>query len=270
MWLSQLKKIRLRYFCICMMIFAGVYTVAMVQSQEQQEQEGLRLGSELVGITGNWASGKASTPGMRVEILEVMRIEEQGKLMVQYHIFLKGAPKDQLYKSFNWPVNLAEPSETMRGLTLRSDGLVICAGRTPEQCGSSDKKDDPVEFTFLPVKGEIYREALVSEDGNTKVFFAIIPDPIISTDKGCTIEAIRIQPKFETAMLRGKGFKANENLLFTAKSYEEEHQLQVKADNNGEFVMSLMPFVKGKESGKTDLKLKGANCAPSISFEWGK
>jgi hypothetical protein len=238
--------------------------------RNQQEKEAVRSGTDVVAITRNWSIGKPSTPGAHVKIVEVKRIEEHGKLLVKYHYFLTGVAKDQIYGSFDWPVNAAEPQQTMQGLTLGPDGLVICAGRIKEQCGSPDKKDDPVEFSFLPIKGEMYREALISADGNTKVFFVVTPDPIIGRDKNCTLEAIRIQPRFETAMIWGKGFKSNESLLLTGKSYDEAHETQAKADENGEFVMALLPFVKGRQSGKTELKLRGVTCSPSVSFEWGK
>jgi hypothetical protein len=256
------------YVHISLLIVMAICVAARAQSGE--ESRTARSATDLVGITRNWSLGKASTPGTNIRVREVKRIEDHGNLMVQYHYYLAGAAGDQIYSSFNWPVNVAGPVETMQGLTVGPDGLVICAGRTTEQCGSPDKKDDPVEFTFLPAKGEIYREALVSADGNTKVFFAVIPDPIIGRDKDCTLEAIRIQPKFETAMIWGKGFKPNEALQFIGKSYDEAHDVPEKADENGEFVMALFPFVKGKQSGKTDLKLRSAACSPSVSFEWGK
>jgi hypothetical protein len=158
----------------------------------------------------------------------------------------------------------------MDGLTISDDGLVVCGGRTALQCGSEQKKDDPMELTFSPAHGEVYRLALLSADGNTKVFFAIVPDPVINRSHGCSLEAVRLMPHFELVLVRAKGFRPNEDLVFSSKSYDEAHDQQVKADGNGGYVSALAPFVNDKKSGRTSVRLKGADCAPQVSFEWGK
>jgi hypothetical protein len=66
----------------------------------------------------------------------------------------------------------------------------MCAGRTPEQCGDPSTKDDPIEFTFSPAKGEPYRLALVS--GDNKATIVIVPDPITATDKRCTLNVVAL------------------------------------------------------------------------------
>ena len=33
--------------------------------------------------------------------------------------------------------------------------------------------------------------------------------------------------------------------------------------------MVLMPYVTGKKSGKTTIEVKGKNCNPKLTFEWG-
>ena len=123
---------------------------------------------------------------------------------------------------------------------------------------------------FLPGRAEIYRKALVSADLRTKVYFAVVPDPILQKDKGCSLEAVRLTPKFEIVMIRGKGYKPNEELQFLSKSSNEAKNMKVKTDTNGEFVASLLPFVKGRATGRTDVQLQGASCTPKVTFEWGK
>jgi len=225
---------------------------------------------KLLAITLDWIRGVESTPGTSVNLREIMRTNDGG-IAVQYHVFLKGAPKDQLYNLLTWPITEVEPSRTVDGLRLANDGLVMCAGRTPEECQSPLGKDDPVEFTFsFPGKGEIIREALISADNRTRIFFAVVPNPLLNKDKGCSLEAVRLTPQFEITMIRGKGYKPNETLHFIYKSYDEIHDIPVNADSNGELVFSVSPFIKGKYTGTGEAKLKGANCAPAVSFNWGK
>jgi len=214
-------------------------------------------------------NGKLSNPEVSVEMHEVSRSSDAGQPSVQYNVFVKGAPKGQIYRLMSWPINAASPLEQMKGLSISADGLVFCAGRTPEQC-VGEKKDDPVDFTFSPRRGEVFRMALISVDGSTKIFFAFVPDPIINKNNSCSLEVIRLMPKFELVLIRGQGYQPNENLLFVSKSYDESQEKQVKADTDGMYVSAIMPFVKNKQNGRTALTLKGRGCAPELSFEWGK
>jgi hypothetical protein len=253
----------------------GFCGLAKPRPSSAQEPQGnatdpMKLAAGMVNVTRDWLSGKLSTAGTSVEIHEVSRSNDGGQLMVRYNVVVKGAPKDQTYTLMSWPINAAKPLEQMRGLTISATGLVVCAGRTPEQCGDSQKLDDPVDFTFLPGRGEIFRMALVSADGDAKVFFAMVPDPIIKTNGGCSLEVVRLMPRFELVLIRAKGYAPKEDLLFASKSYDESHEGQVKADTDGTYVSAMLPFVKGKPSGRTTVKLKGGGCAPELSFEWGK
>lgn len=209
-----------------------------------------------------WKS-KLSSPGASVRVKEVGR---QGSL-VQYHLFVSGLPSDELYTAVSWPVTQSKPSPVMEGVSLGKDGIVMCAGRTPEQCGDSSKKDDPIEFAFNAAKGEPYRVGLVA--GNHKVAVVIVPDPITAKDKGCTLSVERLLPHFELAYFTGSGFPPDSDVSFDSQSYGEKHPVNAKADSEGSLQFALMPFVAGHHKGTTTVKGVGTTCTPSIKFEWG-
>jgi hypothetical protein len=248
-------------------IFLVVVISASLHAQQKQD-DGMSIATKLVNVTRDWGE-KMSTPGLTAEMREVKRTSDGGRLLVQYHIYIKGAPREQSFTAISWPINAREPQEVISGITLASDGLAVCAGRKPDQCGSEDKKDDPIGFTFIPAKAEIYRIALISQDQKTKIFLKAVPDPILKNNRGCTLEAIRLLPKFEIAMLAGKGFKPNEDLEFTSNSSGENRNSKAKADANGDYLMALLPFVAGKNKGKTDITLSSPICSPAVSFNWG-
>lgn len=267
-------KILLSTTFVLALVLLGFFGLGRSQQSSAQEAAGkatdpTQLAAKMANLTRDWMNGKLSTPGTAAEIHEVARSSDRGQLLVQYNVFVKGAPKDQTYTLMSWPINAAGPLEQTKGLSISADGLVVCAGRTPEQC-VGEKIDDPVDFTFSPGQGEVFRMALVSADASAKVFFAVVPDPIIKKNKNCSLEVIRLMPKFELALIRAKGYQPNEDLLFASKSYDESQEKQVKADTDGGYVSALMPFVKDKQSGRTTVKLKGGGCASEISFEWGK
>jgi hypothetical protein len=215
-----------------------------------------------------------STPGMSAQLREISRGQVKGKLEVQYHIFVTGAPKDQNYTLVDWPPNYPDPAPSIAGLSILDDGLVVCAGRATDQCSHPDKpgkKDVPVKLVFYPLDGEIYRLALVSQDQRAKIFFAVIPAPIQAIDNGCTLELVSLRLKNELVLIRGKGFQPNESLVFQSKSDDQTQTREDpdKADANGDYQLPMAPFVKGQNRGTTEINLHGAKCDPALTFKWG-
>jgi hypothetical protein len=217
-----------------------------------------------------WSNNALSTPGLSAELKEVERKTVEGKLMVKYRVFVKGVPAKQPFALLSWPLNSAKPVGDVDGLTVQPDGLLVCAGREAGQCHSAAGKDDPVQLAFYPAKGEPFRFALLSRDEKSKILFSVVPDPIKASANGCEMEVVRLLPKFELAVVRAKGFKANETLSFESKSFNEVRNGSGKADEHGNYVTALLPVVQGHETGTAQVALKSAGCSPSLSFEWGK
>jgi hypothetical protein len=225
-----------------------------------------------VTATKRWLAGTMSTPGMSAQLREISRANVKGKLEVQYHIFVTGAPKDPTYTLVDWPPNYPDPAPSIAGLSILEDGLVVCAGRATDQCSHPDKPgktDAPVKLVFYPLDGEIYRLALVSQDQKTKIFFAVIPAPVQATDNGCTLEVVSLRLKNALVLILGKGFHPGESVGFESTSYEQTHTLTDQVDANGEYQLPMQPLVAGKSGGTTEIKLSGAKCAPVLKFQWG-
>jgi hypothetical protein len=265
-----MKTSRRKIFVSAIILLAFFGLAISQRSFAQQPPDPFKDPATITKMTADWLNGKLSSPGVSVEIKEVDRSTDGGQLKVQYHVFVKGAPKDQTYALSAWPINAAGPAPQMEGLSILADGVVACAGRLPGQCGQKEQPDDPVEFTFMPGKAEVFRLLLISADGKWKIFFAMVPDPIIKTDGACSVEVIRLTPKFELTLVRGKGFQPGEEITFASKSYDESHVVKVKAGSDGEYQSAVLPYVKKHANGMTALQLKGASCAPELSFGWGQ
>lgn len=257
--------------CVGFLILAGLSGRALAQQQDPPVSgyDPNVYSQRLVRITSEWLENKASSPGTSAEMREIQREKRDDGLWLHYHVFGKGLPKDQLYNILQWPINSPEPLTLMRGVSIAADGLVVCEGRKPDQC-RGEKPDDEVSFTFHPAKAEPYRLALVSTDERTKVYFGLVPDPMLAVDRNCSLEIVRILPKFEVVMLRGNGFTPNASLAFTGTSHGEAQGRPLKSDQQGRILSVLLPFTKGEQAGVTDLTIKDANCAPKLTFEWGK
>jgi hypothetical protein len=250
----------------------GTPTPLTQQNSSPDPLAGNAAAQRTVTATKRWLAGTMSTLGMSAQLREISRGQVNGKLEVQYHIFVTGAPKDQNYTLVDWPPNHPDPAPSIAGLSILDDGLVVCAGRATDQCShpnKPEKKDAPLKLVFYPLDGEIYRLALVSQDQNAKIFFAVIPAPIQATDNGCTLEVVSLRLKNELVLIRGKGFQPNESVGFESTSYEQTHTLTDQVDTNGECQLPMQPFLAGKSGGTTEIKLSGAKCAPVLKFQWG-
>ena len=253
---------KFRSLLLCLGASLSVSAATAVFAQNNDEARAAELTQRLVKGLVAWQT-KVSTLGASIEAKEVGR---QGSV-VQYHLYVSGLPSEKLYSVATWPVTQREPSTLMDGVSVGKNGIVMCAGRTPEQCGDSSKKDDPIEFTFSPTKGEPYRVALIS--GDSRAAIVIVPDPITGSDRGCTLSVVRLLPGFETAFFTGSGFAPDTEVTFEGRSYDETHPIKTKTDHSGNLQFAILPFVAGHKNGTTVVSGIGTSCSPKLKFEWG-
>lgn len=231
--------------------------------QTDVEKSAAETSKALVNAHVAWRT-KLSSEGVSIQAKEVERQEG----FVKYYLLASGLPTDELYTVMSWPVGQQNPATIMEGVSIGKDGMVICAGRTQEQCGDPSQKDDPIDFGFKPAKGEPYRLALVS--GKHRAAIVIVPDPIMAKDKDCTLSAERLLPGFELAYFSGSGFPPNSDATFDSESYGEKHPINAKADSEGRIQFAMLPGVSGHQKGTTTVKGVGMKCSPSLQFDWGR
>jgi hypothetical protein len=233
------------------------------QPQPPSDEE---LMAKTAEATIDW--DKKTTPGAKVDVLLIKKDQVNDRPVMQYHVKVTGAPKNKFYTLMAWPITLAAPVIMVNGLVIAPDGTVGCPPDSTKSCAQSMKGAE-LKLTYTPGIGEIYRHTLVSEDHTTRIFFSIVPAPMVEQDKGCSLEIVRLSPRFELALIRGKGFTPGEVLNFHSQSYQEVHNLQTKVNPQGEFWATLTPFVQARKMGTTEVVVKGKSCAPTLSFEWG-
>ena len=207
----------------------------------------------------NWGE-RISTRGAKVEVREAKRGEKDGKLLVTYDFYVTGAPSGQSYVLFQYPITVAEPVVLLPEISFDGTGR-LCVKKGKE-CSP------PVQISFLPEKAEPFRFLLMSKNGKTSIAALIVPNPIIGTDQGCSVEAVRVTPNFDVALLRGKGFKPGEEPAYESNSAGEQLHGTVNIDKAGEFTLVLFPAVNGKAEGSDTVTIKSALCNPSVSFNW--
>ena len=191
-----------------------------------------------------------------------------GKRVAAYKISGSGAPNLKKYELVAWPITFTNPVTVMDGLMIDGSGRVGCPAQSKDSCSRNfDGKELLIEYSAT--KGEIYRNALISTDKKSKVFFSVVPEPIISKDAACSLEVLRLQPAFELVLIHARGFKPGEAVAFHSRSYDDVHDLVASADALGEFWAPYTPYVEGKTSGAADVTANGSQCRPTVSFNWG-
>ena len=110
-------------------------------------------------------------------------------------------------------------------------------------------KGAELKLTYTPGIGEIYRHALISEDHTTRIFFSIVPAPMVEQDKTCSLEIVRLSPRFELALIRGKGFTPGELISFHTQSYQEAHDSQTKSKSTRRVLGNALTVCKRPDNG---------------------
>jgi hypothetical protein len=237
------------------------------QPPQPSDEQIMARAEKTAQATMNW--DQSSTSGAKAETQLIRRADVKGGTVMDYRVRISGAPHDRQYTLMAWPVTLSQPAVAMEGLVIAADGTVGCPADSTKSCAEHIKGKE-LHLTFVPSKGEIYRHALISEDRQARIFFSIIPDPFVITDKACSLEVVRLSPQFELVIVRGKGFEPGEKVGFHTQSYQEMHDVSVTVDSHGEFQAHLTPAVKGRVAGITAVTAAAKNCSPSISFDWGQ
>jgi hypothetical protein len=226
-------------------------------------------------------------PGVSIEAREVYRKGTSGKdLEVRYNVIVKGVPLGTTLRQVQFPVNTDKAVPGINGITLNSDGLMICAGRTPSQCHNGDKLDSPVVFVQQNLlKGEPRRSVFLAPD--LRIPISIVPDPVQSEDGGCKLSAIRLSAKFELSRIEGSGFSPNSDihlrfsdsesagvsLISSDGAFAPAHGgdtiVAVKSDNRGAIQTETLFNTLKNPSGLETVEVADPRCSPKISYKWG-
>lgn len=251
----------------CTFFLVGLCGVADAQGSTSGSFDLNKYVSHLMDL--QVAFTKAPPTGIAVEMKEIGRQGASGLgLVVDYRIWIKGLPPDILLNQYDLHVEAEKPEPVLSGITTGKDGLLVCAGKAPEQCGDAKKPDDPVDFVFQPLKGEPYRMVLAPESGKPEIDVMIVPDPVEAKNKGCTVHAVRLNTTFQLAFIYGEGYPpdADVHYRFTSESKDEK---VIHSDAKGVIRLAMLAGGNGKKSGHASFEVVEKECAPKISYEWG-
>ena len=204
-----------------------------------------------------------SSKGASITLKQTSR---EGQIF-HYQIHAAGLPGNDTYSLVTWPIAQQEPKESLPGLKLDRNGTVICPSE-PSPC--QGKPGGPIDFAVSAGKGAPVRIGLLSaKDDKVRAFTKIVPLPIQSSDKGCTLDAVLLAPYGRVVVVEGRGFARNAPLKIERTGAGERSTGDQKSTADGSYSEVVLPIKKGVESGQTTVKITAPACAPAVTFDWG-
>jgi hypothetical protein len=208
-------------------------------------------------------------PGWSIKAMPLSAVRgPNDSLIGQVHIYLKGAPAGTLFEQQTMAVGDDQPKTELAGISVGADGILMCPGRLPTQCGDAGDPDNPIEFTFQSIKGEPIRFLFASDAGT--IGLVVVPYPVAAEEKTCTLSAVRLTPDFSVALLTGVGFPPNIDVHYSAKS-DPGNLHSIRSNAIGVIRFSVVPRIKpGQISGTESITMVEKPCSAKVTYEWGR
>src|SRR5277367_2931117 len=205
-----------------------------------------------------------NTAGTKLVIKEAGRSRIEGRTIVVYELFASGFPLNLKYSLW---MRLVESSPQLAAdALLNSDGRVV--SRVADL--AHGVAEDPINLKVFAGRGEPKELALISTDGKFRAFGQVIPFPLDSFNKGCHLSAVMTGANYRGVYIDTTGFLPAENLLVEARSDIQDIQKQDKATDQGTYEAALLPFIKGRRSGRLQFKIVAKSCEVAVEIPWGE
>lgn len=221
------------------------------------------ISAQTVPSRDQWGE-KFNSPGAKLPYREIGRATIQGRTIVTYNLFASALPKDQHYVLC--VLNVGSDPRAVTDAYLNGDGKVVnvladVARRVAEE---------PINAKVFGGKGEPIQFALISDDNQLRAFAQIVPFPLEETTGPCHLSLIETGPYYSAVLIRLTGFQPDEKLSIEQRSENEGGRSKARADAQGAYNAALLPFVKGKRSGKARFVVSAKSCTIGIDFPWGE
>jgi len=207
---------------------------------------------------------KFNSQGAKLSYKEIERTKIQGRTVVTYNLFASGLPKDQHYVL--WVLNVGSDPQAVTDAYLNSEGKVVNVLADP----SHNVAEDPIDAKIFGGKGEPIQFALISDTEQLRAFAQVVPFPVEQNAGPCHLSLIETGPYYVGVLIRLTGFQPEEDLTFEQHSGDEGGQSRAKADHQGSYNAAVLPFVKGKKTGKARFLVTAKSCKIGVEFPWGE
>lgn len=206
-----------------------------------------------------------NTKGAELLLKEIGRDRSaNGPTVISYNVFASGLPRDVRYTL--WTRLVGSKPQSAANAILNGDGKVVSQLADPGR----NIPEDPINLKVSAGRGEPKQFGLISSDGKFRAFAQVIPFPIETSDGRCHLSAMMTGQNYVGILIGVTGLQPGEDLLIDTRSDPEGGQSKGKATDRGTYDSALLPFVKGKRSGKVQFSVAAKSCRVGIELPWGQ
>jgi hypothetical protein len=230
-------------------------------------------------LSKHW--GEDSIPNVRLNLKEGDRKNGGGFTKVMYHLENSGFPAGKSYTVWMKQSGDQKIIPFISGYSADASGKLVCPPEPQPNAPNSSDLAIPCAKLSMPLdqfpfgighyhKGEPFDLAVVSTDGAVRAFARAYPFPIQAHDAKCSLTVELRAADGNYFLIQGAGFESGEDVKIVSTSGKEVIGDSQKVSPQGEFSTTVLPAVKGKDSGSFNFTATGASCRPSVTFEWGR
>jgi hypothetical protein len=204
--------------------------------------------------------------------LRFVKIDEQvtplGLVATRYRVFAEGAPENLVYGLRTWLIG-EDSIPDLHDLYVNAQGLLMLHKPKPSQEASFKAQGDEFDIISITGSAEPMRYLFFSMDGRFQIFGTLVPHPLVSENRGCTLELRIAQPDATAVMVVANLFPPEARVPIVLESGGKTASEVLTTDTNGHAVMAAFPYVTGQTRGVLKASGEGADCLPSVVLRWG-
>lgn len=204
--------------------------------------------------------------------LRFVKIDEQvlpgGHGTAHYRVFSEGAPENKVYFWGSWPMD-SNMTYDQRDIYVNGQGLLMIHKPKPEQELSFKADGDEYVITTVTDSAVPTRYLLASRDRQLLIYGTLVPNPVMTEEHTCRLEARMAQPNASAVLIIVDRFPVKEKVPLVLESEGSSYSTMLNTDAEGHAVMAVFPYVAGIAQGTLKASAEGAGCIPYVVIPWG-
>lgn len=190
----------------------------------------------------------------------------------RYRVFAEGVPENKVYRLDIWEIG-KHTSSSEQDVYVNEQGLVMTHRPLPEEEFASQLPGGELIVSPTNASGEPTRYALTSRDHGVTAFGTVVPNPVITRDRGCRIEARVAAPDSAAVLIVVDDFEPQTRIPVVLESVGQVSNINIVTDQNGHAVVAGFPIIQGKTQGTLKASAEGnsaegKDCLPSVQVTW--
>jgi hypothetical protein len=219
-----------------------------------------------------WDNGFNHPTGPRLHFVKVDEVTRPEGRFIRYRIYADKVPEGAPYILEGWTIgkDLADLNVLSNAVYVNRKGLLLTRKPNPdEEDRDTVGQDAEYDLGVQAADGEPLRFVLRSPDNKVLVPGTLVPFPIESKDKDCTLSARLATPDAQAVLIEGDGFAPSTQVLVQSNSAGELKQMRETIDSSGHLQFVELPYVEGKDVGMLNETISTKDCTVSVIIPWG-